>query len=87
MRTRGLAPLLAASLVEPTDVVVVAASGTSGAGRKAADALLKLGYSQLELKRYAQARASLNAVKERYPDSEAARLAAERLQRVPAGAR
>jgi N-acetyl-gamma-glutamyl-phosphate reductase len=29
----GLAPLLAAHLVEPTDVVVVAASGTSGAGR------------------------------------------------------
>lgn len=30
----GLAPLLAAGLVEPEDVVVVAASGTSGAGRK-----------------------------------------------------
>ncbi|WP_121193008.1 N-acetyl-gamma-glutamyl-phosphate reductase [Motilibacter peucedani] len=29
----GLAPLLAAGLVEPDDVVVVAASGTSGAGR------------------------------------------------------
>ena len=29
----GLAPLLAAGLVEPVDVVVVAASGTSGAGR------------------------------------------------------
>ena len=29
----GLAPLLAAGLVEPHDVVVVAASGTSGAGR------------------------------------------------------
>ena len=29
----GLAPLLAAGLVEPTDVVVVAASGTTGAGR------------------------------------------------------
>ncbi len=36
----GLAPLLAARLVEPDDVVVVAASGTSGAGRKATDALL-----------------------------------------------
>ena len=36
----GLAPLLAAGLVEPSDVVVVAASGTSGAGRKASDALL-----------------------------------------------
>ncbi len=30
----GLAPLLAANLVEAADVVVVAASGTSGAGRK-----------------------------------------------------
>ena len=29
----GLAPLLAAGLVEPADVVVVAASGTTGAGR------------------------------------------------------
>lgn len=36
----ALAPLLAAELVEPDDVVVVAASGTSGAGRKASDALL-----------------------------------------------
>jgi N-acetyl-gamma-glutamyl-phosphate reductase len=36
----GLAPLLAAGLVEPDDVVVVAASGTTGAGRKATDALL-----------------------------------------------
>ncbi len=36
----SLAPLLAAGLVEPADVVVVAASGTSGAGRKPSDALL-----------------------------------------------
>lgn len=36
----GLAPLLAAGLVEPDDVVVVAASGTTGAGRRATDALL-----------------------------------------------
>jgi N-acetyl-gamma-glutamyl-phosphate reductase len=36
----GLAPLLAAGLIEPSDVVVVGASGTSGAGRKATDALL-----------------------------------------------
>ncbi len=36
----GLAPLLAAGLVEPDDVVVVAASGTTGAGRKPSDALL-----------------------------------------------
>jgi N-acetyl-gamma-glutamyl-phosphate reductase len=36
----GLAPLLAGGLVEPDDVVVVAASGTTGAGRKATDPLL-----------------------------------------------
>jgi len=36
----GLAPLLQADLVEPTDVVVVAASGTSGAGRSAKVELL-----------------------------------------------
>jgi N-acetyl-gamma-glutamyl-phosphate reductase len=36
----ALAPLLAAGLVEPDDIVVVAASGTSGAGRKASTNLL-----------------------------------------------
>ena len=36
----ALAPLLAAGLVEPEDVVVVAASGTSGAGRSAKGHLL-----------------------------------------------
>ena len=36
----ALAPVLAAGLAEPSDIVVVAASGTSGAGRKASDALL-----------------------------------------------
>ncbi len=36
----GLAPVLAAGLVEPQDVVVVAASGTSGAGRGARASLL-----------------------------------------------
>jgi N-acetyl-gamma-glutamyl-phosphate reductase len=36
----ALGPLLAAGLVEPDDVVVVASSGTSGAGRKAAANLL-----------------------------------------------
>ncbi len=36
----ALAPLLAAGLVEPADLVVVAASGTSGAGRAARPALL-----------------------------------------------
>ena len=36
----SLAPLLAAGLVEPTDVVVVASSGTSGAGRGATASLV-----------------------------------------------
>jgi N-acetyl-gamma-glutamyl-phosphate reductase len=36
----GLAPLLAAGLVEPADIVVVAASGTSGAGRSVRPDLL-----------------------------------------------
>ena len=36
----GLAPLLAAALVEPSDVVVVAASGTSGAGRRSSASLM-----------------------------------------------
>jgi N-acetyl-gamma-glutamyl-phosphate reductase len=38
--TLGLAPLVAAGLVEATDLVVVAASGTSGAGRAAKASLL-----------------------------------------------
>jgi N-acetyl-gamma-glutamyl-phosphate reductase len=38
--TLALAPLLAAGLVEPDDIVVVAASGTSGAGRRPAENLL-----------------------------------------------
>ena len=36
----GLAPLLAAGLVEPADVVVVACSGTSGAGRRESATLM-----------------------------------------------
>jgi N-acetyl-gamma-glutamyl-phosphate reductase len=36
----ALAPVLAAGLADPDDIVVVAASGTSGAGRKPSDALL-----------------------------------------------
>ena len=36
----ALAPLLAVGLIEPQDIVIVAASGTSGAGRSASAALL-----------------------------------------------
>jgi len=51
--------------------------------RKAPDALLKLGFTQFELKQYADARSSLTQVTKRFPDSEAAKLAAERLKRLP----
>jgi len=51
--------------------------------RKAPDALLKLGFTQHELKHYAEARAALTQVTQRYPDSDAARLATERLKRLP----
>jgi tol-pal system protein YbgF len=51
--------------------------------RKAPDALLKLGFTQYELKQSAEARATLTQVTKRFPDSEAAKLAAERLKRLP----
>jgi N-acetyl-gamma-glutamyl-phosphate reductase len=68
--TLALAPLLAAAVVDPTDIVVVAASGTSGAGRKATENLLgsevmgdltpyKVGGSHQHL---AEVRQSLSAV-------------------------
>jgi tol-pal system protein YbgF len=52
--------------------------------RKAPDAMLKLGYSQYELKQTAAARATLADVGTRYPGSDAAKLAAERLRSMPA---
>jgi tol-pal system protein YbgF len=55
--------------------------------RKAPDALVKLGFTQFEQKRYGAARNTLNAVAERYPGTEAAKLAAERLKRFPPDAR
>jgi tol-pal system protein YbgF len=55
--------------------------------RKAPDALLKLGFSQFELKRYGEARTTLNDVVTRFPDSDAAKLAKERLAKMPATAR
>ena len=55
--------------------------------RKSPDALLKLGFSQLEMKRYAEARVTLADVTRKFPDSDAAKLAAERLRRIPADAR
>lgn len=55
--------------------------------RKAPDALLKLGFTQFEQKRVAAARATLMQVVSRHPGTDAARLAAERLQKLPADAR
>src|SRR5579863_5404725 len=52
--------------------------------RKAGDALLKLGYTQFEQKQFAAARATLQEVTKKYPGSDAAKLAAERLKRIPA---
>ena len=54
--------------------------------RKAPDAMLKLGFTQYEQKRYADARKTLEEVSQKYPDSDVARLAADRLKRIPANA-
>jgi tol-pal system protein YbgF len=50
---------------------------------KAPDAMLKLGYAQFELKRLPAAKQTLSQVGTRYPGTEAARLAQERLRRLP----
>jgi tol-pal system protein YbgF len=55
--------------------------------RKVPDALLKQGFALFELKRLSDARTVLNDVSRRFPGTEAARLAGERLKRVPADAR
>jgi tol-pal system protein YbgF len=52
--------------------------------RKAPDALLKLGYTQLEQKQLAAARRTFTAVTQRFPGTEAAKLAADKLRRIPA---
>jgi tol-pal system protein YbgF len=49
---------------------------------KAPDALLKLGYCQVELKQLPQAKATLTAVGSKYPGSKAAGLAKERLRQI-----
>ena len=51
--------------------------------RKAPDALLKLGYSQYAQKQYPAAKATLTDVTKKYPGTDSARLAAERLKRIP----
>src|SRR5689334_4029864 len=54
--------------------------------RKSPDALLKLGFSQIEMKQYSEARVTLADVTRKFPDSDAAKLAAERLRKLPADA-
>ena len=50
--------------------------------QQAPDAVLKMGYCNYELKRWDAARASLMRVLSEYPDTTAARLADQRLQRM-----
>jgi tol-pal system protein YbgF len=53
-------------------------------GRKAADALLKLGFTQFEQKQFTAARSTLTAVTQKYPGTDDARFASEKLRRIPA---
>ena len=50
--------------------------------RKVPDALLKIGYSNYELQRFDSARGALGRVQADYPDTTAARLAEQRLNRM-----
>lgn len=52
--------------------------------RKAPDAMLKLGYTQAAQKQYGAARSTLTELTQKYPDSDSAKLAAERLKKLPA---
>jgi tol-pal system protein YbgF len=51
--------------------------------RKAPDALLKLGYAQYAQKQYPAAKATLTDVTKKYPGTDTAKLAADRLKRIP----
>ena len=53
--------------------------------QKAPDALLKVGYSQYELKQWDQAEATLNQVVQNYPDTTVAHLAQGRLRALKLG--
>jgi TolA-binding protein len=52
--------------------------------RKVPDSLLKIGFCNYELKRYDAARKALRTVVATYPETTAARLASERLERMTA---
>jgi tol-pal system protein YbgF len=51
--------------------------------RKVPDAMLDLGLMQIEQKRSADARATLGQLVQRYPGTEAAKIASDRLQKLP----
>jgi tol-pal system protein YbgF len=53
--------------------------------RKAPDALVKVGFTQAALGRSGDARATLEEVTRRFPGTEAATLATDRLKRMPGG--
>jgi tol-pal system protein YbgF len=53
--------------------------------RKAPDAMVKLGFSLSDLKKTAEARETLEDVVRRFPGSNAAALASERLKRMSTG--
>jgi len=55
--------------------------------RKAPDALVKVGFTQSAMGRNGDARVTLEDVVRRYPGTEAAQLATERLKRLPASGR
>ncbi len=50
--------------------------------RKLPDALLKIGFCNYELQRWDGARAALGTVADQYPETTAARLANQRLERM-----
>jgi len=52
--------------------------------QKAPNALLKLGFTQYAQKQYPAARATLDEVTKKYPGTDSAKLAADRLRRIPA---
>ena len=56
--------------------------GTFPNSRKVPDALLKMGYCNYELMRWDAARGALTRVQTEYPETTAARLAGQRLQRM-----
>jgi tol-pal system protein YbgF len=55
--------------------------------RKAPDAMVKIGFTQAALGRNGDARVTLQDVTRRFPGTDAAQLATERLKRLPAGGR